>query len=142
MTEIADRARENAATVQAKINETRAMINIFVDIDKDFESLISSCVVRLLGTEGFKVTSTKKTANVICAVTVDEGFQHRENTGDFYNPKITIVGRGTGGDSLFSYSKSAARQAATTPDVAKRRAYTVLVNELDKNFLTELGHFD
>jgi hypothetical protein len=135
MKTISGRTAENAAVVSAKTNEAVALLNIYIGIDHDFESLISAKLTKLFRAQHFNVSANKNTANTFCDVKVEEGFQHREGTGDFYYPKITVTIRSKGGKTLYSYAASAARQAASTPDVAKRRAYTALVNELEKNFL-------
>ena len=126
---------ENAALITAKINESIALLNIYIDVDRDFESLIGAELAKLFSAHHFNVSAGKNTANTFCEVKIEEGFQRREGTGDFYYPKITVTIRTKGGKTLYSYAASAARQAAAAPDVAKRRAYTALVNELEKNFL-------
>jgi hypothetical protein len=129
---------ESDARLPAKLNMARSMVNIFISINKDFESNITGTLTKLLSGEGLIITGNKKQAAAICAATVDEGFQ-RSDAGYFYYPTISVIITDTRGIALFSYSASPEKQAAMNADAAKRRAYQAVADTLKNNFVGEMN---
>jgi hypothetical protein len=105
---------------------------VFIDCPGDFESLVTNAFSRALSAEGFPVAKNRNGADVVCAVTIDEGRQQRE-LGIFYNSSLRAVFTGASG-ALFTFNAAADRASAVTPDVAKRRAYTALAEKVVESF--------
>jgi hypothetical protein len=62
----------------------------------------------------------------------------KRDLGIFYFPSLQAVFTGSSG-TLFTYNASAERASAVTPDVAKRRAYTALAEQVQKTFAAEFN---
>ncbi|AEF86345.1 hypothetical protein TREPR_3856 [Treponema primitia ZAS-2] len=129
--------RSNTASLPQKIDNARRNADVYIDCPVDFESLIVNAFSRALISEGFPVAKTRAGAAAVCTITVDEGMQKRE-LGIFYYPSLQAVFTGSSG-ALFTYNASAGSASAVTPDVAKRRAYTALAEQVQKSFSTEFN---
>ncbi|MDR1901031.1 MAG: hypothetical protein LBQ88_01935, partial [Treponema sp.] len=124
--------RNEMAALPQKLNEARQNAAVYIDCPLDFESIIVNAFSRAISAEGFPVSKTRSAAAAVCTITVDEGMQKRE-LGVFYFPSVQAV-FAEKGTPLFSYSASADSASAVTPDVAKRRAYKALEEEIQRTF--------
>jgi hypothetical protein len=129
--------RGDIASLPQKTDAARRNATVYIDCPTDFESLVANAFSRALIAEGFPVAKARAEAAVVCAVTVDEGMQQRE-LGVFYFPSLQAVFTGSSG-ALFTYNASAERASAVTPDVAKRRAYSGLAEQVRETFAAELN---
>lgn len=130
-------ARSNIASLPQKIDNARRNAGVYIDCPVDFESLIVNAFSRALISEGFPVDKVRTEAAAVCTITVDEGMQKRE-LGIFYYPSLQAVFTGSSG-ALFTYNASTGSTSAVTPDVAKRRAYTALAEQVQKSFPAEFN---
>jgi hypothetical protein len=129
--------RSDSASIPQKIDTARRNASVYIDCPVDFESLIVNAFSRALSAEGFPVAKNRNEAAAVCVITVDEGMQKRE-LGIFYFPSLQAVFTGSSG-VLFTYNAAGDSASAVTPDVAKRRAYTVLAEAVQKTFSTEFN---
>jgi len=131
--------RAEIAALTQKIDNSRRNSAVFIDCPIDFENLVSNAFSSRFTAFGFPVTHSRTDAAAVCQITVEEGFQQRE-LGIFYFPSLQAVITGSSG-TLFSYSAEAERASAVTPDVAKRRAYQSLADQVNKTFSLEVNTF-
>jgi hypothetical protein len=127
--------RAEIAAIPQKTDDAKRNAGVFIDCPGDFESLVTNAFSRALSAEGFPVAKNRNGAAVVCAVTIDEGKQERE-LGIFYNPSLRAVFTDASG-AVWTFNAAADRASAVTPDVAKRRAYTALAEEVVKSFSIE-----
>ena len=130
--------RAEIAAIPQKTDDAKRNAGVFIDCPGDFESLVTSAFSRALGAEGFPVARNRNGAEVVCAVTIDEGRQQRD-VGIFYYPSLRAVFTdagvsGAAAGALFTFNAAASRASAVTPDVAKRRAYTALAEKVVETF--------
>jgi hypothetical protein len=118
-----------------KLNAARQSATIYINCPVDLDGMIAAAFSKNLSAEGFPVTTNRSAAEAVCDVSVDEGLQ-KMDTGNFYFPAARAVLSGKTG-ALWTFNVKTERQGAVTPDVAKRRAYTALVQEIQKMFSTE-----
>ena len=124
--------RAAIAAIPQKTDDAKRNAGVFIDCPGDFESLVTNAFSRALGAEGFPVARNRNGAEVICAVSIDEGRQQRD-VGIFYYPSLRAVFTDAAG-ALFTFNAAASRASAVTPDVAKRRAYTALAEKVVETF--------
>jgi hypothetical protein len=129
--------RARLAAIPQRLEETRRNASIYVESPLDFESLILTAFTSRFSAMGFPVANSRNAAAAVCQVTVDEGMQQRE-LGIFYFPKLQAVISGPSG-VLFTFSAEGSQASAVTPDVAKRRAYQSLADEVNKNFTININ---
>jgi hypothetical protein len=127
--------RNEIAALPQKSVEARGNAGVYINCPVDFESALVNAFSRVLAAEGFPVSRTRAAAAVVCTVTVNEGMQKRD-LGIFYFPSVQAVFTGTSG-TLFTYTASAESAAAVRADVAKRRAYNALAEQIQKTFPAE-----
>lgn len=127
------------STLLQKQLAARERSRVFVGSPVDYNNMIYQATVKALGNAGFSVEQNWNNALTYCLVQVEEGEQ-LTNDGVFYYPSLTGIISGRNG-SLFSFKLEAPRQAAVTPDVAKRRAYIALSDTLEAAFSTELVRY-
>jgi hypothetical protein len=127
--------RTHIAAIPQKLDNAKRKAIVYINCPSDFENILNNAFASKFTALGFPVTKTKAEAAAVCVVTVDEGRQERE-LGIFYSPSLQAVISGNSG-TLFAYSAKAARASAVTPDVAKRRAYATLAEEINKGFTIE-----
>jgi hypothetical protein len=137
MNTVFSNVRTKAAALPQKTGEARRNASVYIDCPVDFESIIANSFSRVLSAEGFPVAKTRATSAAVCAITVDEGMQKRE-LGTFYFPSLQAVFTESSG-ALFTYTASADSASAVTPDVAKRRAYNALAEQVQKSFSGEFN---
>jgi hypothetical protein len=133
-------ARTQIASLPEKIHAAAGEASVYIDCSRDFESLVARAFSDCFAAEGFPVSKSKNSASAICSVAVDEGEQKR-NMGVFYYPSLRAEVRNASG-VLFSMSATASKQAAVTADVAKRRAYTALAEEVRKTFQAQFDAYN
>ena len=131
--------RTNLAALPQKLDSAKRSASVYIDCPLDFESLVSNAFAASFSALGFPVASTPNNAAAVCRITVDEGMQQRD-LGIFYNPSLRAVITGLSG-TIFSYTAEAERASAVTPDVAKRRAYQSLADEVNKTFSLDASIF-
>lgn len=131
------RVRSEIAVIPQRIDEAKRNAQVFIDCPGDFESLVGGALARAFQAEGFPVTQSRNTAAAVCAVTIDPGEQQRA-LGTFYYPSLRAVVSGNSG-VLWTFNAKAEKSAAVTPDVAKRRAWTALAEEVISVFKTEFN---
>jgi hypothetical protein len=124
--------RAEIAAIPQRIDDAKRNAGVFIDCPGDFESLVANAFSQALSAEGFPVAKNRNGADVVCAVTIDEGRQQRE-LGVFYYPSLQAVFTDASG-ALFTFNAAADRASAVTPDVAKRRAYTALAEQVAGSF--------
>jgi hypothetical protein len=129
--------RAELASLPQNIDNAKRNAVIFIDCPVDFESRIFNSFSENFSTLGFPLTRTKNTAAAVCTVTVNEGEQKRD-TGIYYYPSLQAVLSGASG-ALWTFSAQAERSAAVTPDVAKRRAYTALAENVNATFVNQFN---
>jgi hypothetical protein len=129
--------RAELASLPQNIDSARRSAAVFIDCSVDFESRIFNSFSEGFTTLGFPLTRSKNTAAAICTVTVAEGEQKRD-TGIFYYPSLQAVLSGAAG-AFWTFNAQAERSAAVTPDVAKRRAYTALAENVHATFVNQFN---
>lgn len=129
--------RSMLAGLPQKADDARWNSPVFIDIGTDFESAVRNAFSRKFAALGFPVADSRGGAAAVCLVTVEEGMQERQ-LGTFYFPKVQAVLSGPAG-TLFTFSEEAPRQAAVTPDVAKRLAYRALADMVQEKFSMEVN---
>ena len=117
----------------------RNKASVFVECPVDYNRIIYQSMVKVLGDIGFAVEQNRNAASTRSLVQVDEGMQSLD-AGYHYNPALTVTISGARG-ALFSFKVQTGRQSALNQDLAKRRAYTALAEELEKSFAAELAKF-
>jgi hypothetical protein len=132
MSDSFDGIHAKIAALPQKIDDAKRNASVFIDCPDDFESLVTNAFSRALSAEGFPVAKNKDGADVICAVSIDEGKQERE-LGIFYYSSLQAVFTDASG-AIFTFNATADRASAVTPDVAKRRAYTALAEKVVESF--------
>jgi len=128
--------RADMAALPQRLDNARRNATVFIDCPVDFESLISNAFLREFAALGFPAANTRASSAAVCRITVTEGMQQRE-LGIFYNPSLQAVVSSPSG-TLFTFSAEGERASAVTPDVAKRRAYQSLAQQVEK-FRLELS---
>jgi hypothetical protein len=123
--------RAEIAAIPQKTDDAKRNASVFIDCPGDFESLVTNAFSRALSAEGFPVSKNKSGADVICAVSIDEGRQERE-LGIFYYSSLQAVFTDASG-AIVTFNADATG-SAVTPDVAKRRAYTALAEKVVESF--------
>jgi hypothetical protein len=131
--------RARTAAIPQRLEETRRNASVYIESNMDFESLILSAFTARFSALGFPVAGSANAAAAVCRVTVDEGMQQRQ-LGVFYFPKLQAVISGSSG-VLFTFSAEGGQASAVTPDVAKRRAYQSLADEVNKRFTLNINTF-
>lgn len=131
------RARSEIAVIPQRIDEAKRNAPVFIDCPGDFESLVGGALAWAFQAEGFPVTQSRSAAAAVCAVTIDPGEQRRA-LGTFYYPSLRATISGNSG-VLWTFNAKAEKSAAVTPDVAKRRAWTALAEEVITAFKTEFN---
>lgn len=113
---------------------------VFIEASLDHEGMLYQAMVRALGGLGFAAEDTRDKAGAFCTLQVQEGLQTQDLVQEklyAYHPSLSGTLRGKDNRALLSFKAEAGRQAALTPAVAKRRAYTALVAALESAFLQE-----
>jgi hypothetical protein len=124
--------RAEIAAIPQKTDEAKRNANVFIGCPGDFESLVANAFLQALSKEGFPVAKNRNGADVVCSVSIDEGMQQRE-LGIFYNSSLQAVFTDPSG-AILTFTVTADRASAVTPDVAKRRAYTALAEKVVGSF--------
>jgi len=124
--------RAELAALPQRLDNARRNASVFIDCPVDFENLVTNAFSSGFTAQGFPVTKNRNSASAICSVTITEGMQQRE-LGIFYFPSLQAVISSKSG-TLFTFNAKANQASAVTPDVAKRRAYTALAEEVTKTF--------
>ena len=141
MGELLSPARMNAEFAEARtllallprdLDDARRNAPVFIDIPLDFESIVQSAFSRRFAELGFPVAANRNAAAAVCVVTIEEGRQQRE-LGVFYYPRVLAVVSSPAG-TLLTFSAEGGRQAAVTPDVARRAAYQALAERVIRDF--------
>jgi plasmid stability protein len=129
-------ARNQLAALPQKTGEAQRNAGVYIDCPVDFESVIVNAFSRAISAEGFPVSQTRSAA-AVCTVTVDEGLERRE-LGFFYHPSLRAEFSSSSG-VLFTFNAAADSISAVSADVAKRRAYKALEEQIQKTFSLESG---
>jgi hypothetical protein len=114
----------------------KAVISVECPVDHD--QLIYQAMVKSLGASGF-TTGSGRTVDTVCLIRVEEGVQ-RQDSGTMYFPSLIATISGSSG-AMMSFRVTGERVGASNPDVAKRRAFTVLAAALEGVFAEELQHW-
>jgi hypothetical protein len=130
-------ARTELASLPQKRDSAKRNASVFIDCPHDFESLIANVFSRSFAAQGFPIASASNAAAAVCVVTVDDGEQKRD-TGMYYYPSLQAVVSGSSG-ALWTFNAQAEKSAAVTPDVAKRRAYTALAEQVGATFAAQFN---
>ncbi|GMO42404.1 MAG: hypothetical protein Pg6C_03900 [Treponemataceae bacterium] len=130
----ADRA---AAALPEKLYAARQNAPVFVDCPADLDGIIRNAAVAALSAEGFPAEQNRAAARALLRIRIDEGMEQRQGV-TAYTPALsgTVEAASV---AVFSFNAAAPRQAAVTPEVAKRRAYTALAAALGQSFSGELN---
>jgi uncharacterized lipoprotein YajG len=129
--------RERIAAIPQRTSNARQQSQLFIDCSSDYNSLLISALTNVFKVNDFPIVKTFGEAKAICSVAVDEGLQASEQ-GNMYYPSVVITIKTKNGETVFSYAAKAERQGAVTAEVAKRRAYTSLANEIESSLSKEL----
>jgi hypothetical protein len=126
-----------AAALPEKQYAARQNAPVFVDCPADFDGIIRNAAAAALGAEGFPAEQNRAAARALLRIRVDEGMEQRQGV-TAYTPALSGTVEAASA-AVFSFSVTAPRQAAVTPEVAKRRAYTALAAALGQSFSGELN---
>jgi hypothetical protein len=126
------KADSAAAALPEKLYAARQNAPVFVDCPADLDGVIHNAAVDALGAEGFPAEQNRAAARTFLRIRVDEGMEQRQGL-TAYTPALRGAVEAASG-AVFSFSASAPRQTAVTPEVAKRRAYTALAAALGQSF--------
>jgi hypothetical protein len=124
--------RAALAGLPQKLDSAKRAAAVYIDCPVDFESLVYNAFSQGFTAQGFPVAKNSSSAAAVCAVTLSEGEQKRE-TGTFYHPSLQAVVSGPSGVVL-TFNAQGEQAAAVRPDVAKRRAYQSLAEQVKKTF--------
>lgn len=127
--------RSALASLPQKLDNVKRSAAVFIDCPNDFESLIYNAFSQSFTALGFSVVKTRNTAAALCIITIDSGEQKRD-LGVFYYPSLQAVISGRSG-ALWTFNAAGERSAAVTPDMAKRRAWTTLAEQVKQSFRVE-----
>ena len=99
------------------------------------DGLVATALTQVLSAEGFPVTQNRASASAVCTASVDDGLQNLHAV-TFYTPavRVTISGKSSGVPLFSCTIRTPERSGAVNPDVAKRRGYTALAEEILKSF--------
>lgn len=131
-----DDTRTMLSKIPAKMEGMKSLSILYLDCDRDIDNSIYTTVSAIFSSQGFPVTKKEEQAVYICKIFLDENKQTL-SAGVFYYPAISIHISDRNG-SIFSYSVSLDRIGASNADVAKRRTYTAISNEIQRSFLSEI----
>jgi hypothetical protein len=124
-------ARAAVLRCQFNINKAKSSIALFVKCSDDIDNLIYNSVAKSFSDNGMKVVSIEGLSSNWCEITVSENKQVLR-AGTFLTPSANITVYGSGG-ALFSWNGGIGeRIGATNPDIAKRRAFSALAEEITK----------
>jgi hypothetical protein len=129
--------REALASIPKEMDSAKRNASVFIDCSADFESLIANSFSQCFSTEGFAVSKNADSAGAVCAVTVTDGKQQGDS-GYYYYPSLQAIVSDASG-VLWTFNAEAGKQAAISADVAKRRAYTALADEVNKTFANQFS---
>jgi hypothetical protein len=132
MSDAFDAVRAEIAALPQRIDAAKRNAAVFIDCPGEFETRVANAFSQALKAEGFPVVENRNGADVVCAVTIDEGRQQRE-VGIFYYSSLRAVFTDASG-AIFTFNATADRASAVTPEVAKRRAYTALAEKVVESF--------
>jgi hypothetical protein len=131
-----DDVRDALAEIPVKIEQVKSRSSIYIDCPVDFDATVSTALANSFGKQRFPIETVKGKAAYLCAASIGENIRVSD-AGTFYYPTINVNITGKVG-VLFSYSTTLNRIGASDPNVAKRRAYTAIANELQKSLYDEL----
>jgi hypothetical protein len=133
-------AEVRAALPQVALNVDAAKSNalIFIHCSNDADTLLFTALANAFSSHGFNVAQDEAAATNRCEATVSENKQVLE-AGTFYTPSVNIAVTGKA-QTLFTYTVGIKeRRGAKNPDIAKRRAYTELAQEIQTSFYGEFN---
>jgi hypothetical protein len=127
-----DDTRSMISAIPANIEKLKSLSVIYIECDTDFDSTIYTALGSAFSSRGFPVAKNKASAAYICTALVAENIR-KLDAGTFYYPTVTVNVSGKDG-VIFTHSVTMNRVGASNADVAKRRAYTAISNEIQKSF--------
>jgi hypothetical protein len=122
--------------IPSKIENLKSMSSLYIECNIDYDNSIYTAISKIFSVQGFPITKEKGQAAYTCNVLIDENEQYL-NAGFFYYPtiNINIIHKK---DVIFSFNTSLSRIGASNEDVAKKRTYAAISNEIHKSFLLEI----
>ncbi|GHV34578.1 hypothetical protein AGMMS4952_26980 [Spirochaetia bacterium] len=123
------------AALPAKTTRALTFCTVYVECDGDFEGRVGAALTAAFGGQGFPVVREKDAAIYQCAAKVDGNGQTLE-AGTFYRPVVTVSVAGKNG-AVFTWGTTLAKVGASDPNVAKGRAFSALVKEIQSSLLKE-----
>lgn len=128
-------AQDMLASAPADMKRLASRCSVALKCADDCGGVIASAVAASFARLGVAVSDSSGRASYICAVDVTENKQSLP-AGTFYTPsvRITVLSKGV---SVYTYSRTAAKNGARNADVARQRAYGALSQEITQSFLRE-----
>jgi hypothetical protein len=123
--------------IPAAIEKLKSVSGIYIASNAELDPAISAAFVDSFSGHGFLIERRKDAAMYTCTITFIENPQ-TQRAGTFYYPSVETNISGKSG-TVYTYGRKLSRVGASTPDAAKRRAYTAMVHEIQKSFLAELA---
>ena len=120
--------RSTVSRLPQLLDNARRSATIYIECVDDFESMISNAFTQKFTAMCFPVSNSKSTASAVCSITISEGMQTRD-MGVFYHPSLQAVISNNAG-VLWTFNIVGERASAVTPDVAKRRAFQGMVEQI------------
>ena len=128
--------RSLISELPATIERNVANAGIYVECENDYNGSIYTAVAAVFSNAKFPVAKEKSSALYVCMVVVGENAQQL-NAGTFYYPTVSITLNGRNG-VVASYNNTLERIGAADANVAKRRAYDAIANEIQKSLFESL----
>ncbi|MDR0908861.1 MAG: LPP20 family lipoprotein [Spirochaetaceae bacterium] len=133
--------RETISTIAQNRSETARKVQISIDCTNDNGGVIAAAFSETLNDAGFRAGVQESAASYILKCSIEENISGTEVTS--YSPVINAAVYHTGDtenkEPLAVYSVSMQRiGGAYDPDVAKRRAYNAMAEEIRKTLMTQL----
>jgi hypothetical protein len=122
--------------IPSRIEGLKPLITLYIDCETDFDNSIYTVISTIFASQGFPVTKEEMQAAYFCKVSVNENEQIL-TAGVFYYPAINIY-ISNRNKVIFSYSRALNRSGASNEDIARRRTYDAISNEIQNSFLLEI----
>jgi hypothetical protein len=128
--------RAMLSEIPAKIEKNKTNAAVYVECENDYDGSVYAAVASTFSNAKFPVAKEKSNSAYTCLAVIGENAQ-KLSAGTFYFPTVTITISGKNG-VVASFNKTLDRVGASDAAVAKRRAYTVIANEIQKSFLRQI----
>jgi hypothetical protein len=128
--------RRNLSNLPSVMTSSASVSSLYIECDNDFEGMVTSAATRVFSSQYIPVQKGKDTAKYLCIISIEPN-ERKSDAGTFFTPVLTI--NLTGEDrTIASYSSTIKRTGASNAEVAKKRAYTALVEDIEHSFIQVL----